>query len=188
VGRRVFRAFVFLALIAIWTLQPAHARCLVAREHQRSDAGEHLLPVRSAPERGWKMRGAANDLVGHVRHPPWFELESALSARPRLVSRRLRRCVATDVALHAELADTVADHHPLLVDRRPFRGCSGILAFKKLRRVYRRRHIRCVECGYDLRTTTDRCPECGTAITSEQKMRESCQRELTPTTRITPLM
>jgi hypothetical protein len=45
-----------------------------------------------------------------------------------------------------------------------FLALPGRTAIAVLRRWQRRRSKRCVACGYDLRASGDRCPECGTAI------------------------
>jgi hypothetical protein len=45
-------------------------------------------------------------------------------------------------------------------------GLSAIVSIPILRRWRRSRRGQCLGCGYDLRASTDRCPECGLAILS----------------------
>ena len=44
-------------------------------------------------------------------------------------------------------------------------------AGRRFRRAYRQAANRCVRCGYDLRATPGRCPECGTISSSTQTIR-----------------
>jgi hypothetical protein len=61
--------------------------------------------------------------------------------------------------------------HELLVPLWAIVAASGVLPsawmFGRARRRRRSRRGRCLECGYDLRATPDRCPECGTIVRSE---------------------
>jgi hypothetical protein len=47
----------------------------------------------------------------------------------------------------------------------PFLLPPALVGLRLLREQRRRRQCRCVRCGYDLRASTDRCPECGRAMT-----------------------
>jgi hypothetical protein len=52
--------------------------------------------------------------------------------------------------------------------------CGSYLAIAKwhgLQTQWRRKHHECVRCGYDLRATPDRCPECGAVVPRKQRTR-----------------
>ena len=55
----------------------------------------------------------------------------------------------------------IATSWPLLLSMGVLAGCWLALAKERRRRASDRQH--CRNCGYDLRATPDRCPECGAA-------------------------
>ena len=68
---------------------------------------------------------------------------------------------------YATLRDAYGSRQTALVPCWFFAICAGTLAAvllwgRRRMRVWLRRQNRCERCGYDLRATPDRCPECGT--------------------------
>jgi hypothetical protein len=49
-----------------------------------------------------------------------------------------------------------------------FAAFPALAIRRALRRRNRRRRGRCLQCGYDLRASTERCPECGTPLLSRE--------------------
>jgi hypothetical protein len=54
-----------------------------------------------------------------------------------------------------------------------FGALPGTIAFRWIRGVRRRGEGFCSVCGYDLRASTTRCPECGTAISEAAPARQT---------------
>src|SRR5688572_9778925 len=71
--------------------------------------------------------------------------------------------------------DSLGPEHPLPIARLGLRlvtffatavaiAIGSIMAFRMGRQTTRLRGGLCLKCGYDLRASTDRCPECGSPV------------------------
>ena len=74
----------------------------------------------------------------------------------------------------------------------PLTAVAPVLWLRRFLIVQRRRNRawrgRCWSCGYDLRGSTSRCPECGTPVSEAYRYRSSPSQRIAPGTKATLLM
>ena len=94
-----------------------------------------------------------------LMHDEW-PLEFSLEFLPnhRFLGLRLQKTSRNGVA-----ATNICVPHAYLLAF--FLLLPAVRFYRRLRRVRRVLPGHCLKCGYDLRATPDRCPECGTAAT-----------------------
>jgi hypothetical protein len=129
--------------------------------------------------------------VAAIRGTGWLERHDYLSA-PGNPERGAVHLPMSDlwlrVRFNGEPLPTLELWRWVMIDQFPFRGTNGVsvnitrwmfpmwplvIPFiplpvlwmqRRRRRARWQREGRCLECGYDLRATRDRCPECGNAV------------------------
>jgi len=116
------------------------------------------------PERAWSFRFAARS--GYLTDYPrsWFK-RSLLGFRLGVYSG------TESIPTPTYSFDGEVSQCELLVPHWFLAAAAAIIPILRLgrlhRRYRRRRRGMCVKCGYDLRATKNRCPECGTPCESE---------------------
>lgn len=125
-----------------------------------------VFPRAVSPNLAVRYYGTA---VGNIPSPTWkwlgFSYENStywVISRFNPFSRPLRRGFASVLNGNWRAACTIRLPHWFLVI------VTAVLPSVWLTRLRRARHRKrlglCLHCGYDLRASKDRCPECGTAI------------------------
>ena len=103
------------------------------------------FPLQACPN--WAVFSRRRDLL------PGISVEStAVSSLYRGFSTTPGRMVGCRIAVSSWLSSAAL--------------ATSVMGFvaPRFRRIWRRRSRRCTFCGYDLRASSDRCPECGTQI------------------------
>jgi hypothetical protein len=111
-----------------------------------------------------------------ARRTGWHELSNPLRTTTAFVVS-IVTCAA--IAIGATVWDatdnSLGPEHPLPIARLALRlvtlfataaaiAIASITAVRMGRQAMRVREGLCVKCGYDLRASTDRCPECGSPV------------------------
>jgi hypothetical protein len=154
-----------LAIIALWL-----------RSYWRADTVS-LFP---SPQRHWIVRSAA----GRMHGQQWLATNSLWEGVPNNYSSGAVSSFGGYLPMAGQFAGfgyhhgtgpfpgtTIGGVDSVLIPHAFFAAIFALLPGLWLRSAMRRRAIAarvkahlCLDCGYDLRASKDRCPECGTAI------------------------
>jgi hypothetical protein len=153
----------WLALIALWIHSYWFGITFGAISSQ------WMIPARAI----FSERGSITIMYAHSPLPPDARYEFHCGpALTKIPSGELRFCcygAGADASLGSQTADAGAPGAMIIF---PHWGpAAGLIPFLLIPsfRWWRRRRIRpgiCANCGYDLRATPERCPECGTPQSS----------------------
>ena len=129
--------------------------------HYDSSAAEHLLWFRTP-----KSHCATTLLITHHRVAFYFDFD--LPPPPLFVKyQRTPLMILSGNYLHRWVGPgPAAAATPVILFSLPGALLLANVAHRQWKRLRQHPPGHCRECGYDLRATPDRCPECGTSVST----------------------